>query len=114
MRIKRENSLFLASWELDSENPGGVLEKARDLRKIMKERPEEFPRPVCRPYTSKEGGKGFQVFEANHVILDNLMNFWFPEIVLSFEPITETKLWEIEGSQPQTTKSLQNQVIQAR
>ena len=108
MLIQSEHSLFLASWEIDSKNPRRVLEKARDLSKIMKERPEAFPRSVCGPYSFIEGGKGFQVFEANHVMLDNLLNFWFPEIVLTFKPISETRLWEINGLQSQPVKKLKN------
>ena len=108
MLVQSEHSLFLASWEIYSKNPRRVLGKARDLNKIMKERPEDFPRPVCRPYSYKEGSKGFQVFEANHVKLDNLLNFWFPEIVLTFKPISETRLWEMNDSLSQATKNLQN------
>ena len=115
MLVQSEHSLFLASWEIDSKNPRRVLDKARDLSKIMKERPEAFPRSVCGPYSFKEGGKGFQVFEANHVKLDNLLNFWFPEIVLTFKPISETRLWEMNGPLSQAAKNLQNnQAINVR
>lgn len=115
MRIQREHSLFLASWEIDSKNIGSVLEKARDLRNIMNVRPEDFPRSVCGPYSLKGEGKGFQIFEADYVMLDNLMNFWFPEIALTFEPITETRLWEINTSHSNTEKGIQNnQVIPVR
>ncbi len=115
MRIQREHSLFLASWEIDSKNLGRVLEKARDLRDIMNVRPGDFPRSVCGPYSLKGEGKGFQIFEANYVMLDNLMNFWFPEIALTFKPITETRLWEMNTSHSKTEKGIQNsQVIPVR
>ena len=115
MRIQREHSLFLASWEIDSKNLGRVLEKARDLRNIMKARPGDFPRSVCGPYSLKGEGRCFQIFEADYVMLDNLTNFWFPEIALIFKPITETRLWEMNTSHSKTEKDIQkNQAIPVR
>ena len=104
--VQSEHSLYLASWEIDSKNSRSVLSKARDLSKIMKERPEAYPRSVCGPYSFKEEGKGFQVFEANHVKLNNLLNYWFPEIVLTFKPISETRLWEMNDPMSQAAKNL--------
>lgn len=115
MRVKREHSLFLASWVIDSNSPERILEKARDLRRMMKNRPGDFPLQVSGPYSIRGESRGIQVLEADYVKLDNLMNFWLPEIVLTFEPITQTRLWEIEGSQPKTAKGRQsNQAIPVR
>ena len=107
MRIKREQSLFLASWEIKSRNLDRVLEKAKDLRKKMETTPGDFPRSVCGPFTLKRGDEGFQVLEADPDQLDNLMDFWSPEMALIFEPITRTRLWETGGSRSRATKNSQ-------
>lgn len=104
MLTRRNKSLYLVSWEINSDNKEGIQEKARDLRRVMKEKPEEFPRPLGRSYSFEGKDRGFQIFEANPVRLDNLMNFWFPEIVLTFEKVYETKLSNMDKAKSEDAK----------
>lgn len=104
MGTRRIKSFYLVSWEINSDNTKGIKEKARDLKIVIKERPEEFPRPAGKPYSFEGKDKGFQIFQTDLVRLENLMNFWYPEIVMTFERIYETSLSEMDESESEDAK----------
>ncbi|MCW4048513.1 MAG: hypothetical protein NWE89_02135 [Candidatus Bathyarchaeota archaeon] len=98
LKTRRGTSKYIAFWEIEKERIYSACLKAAELKKRMKKEPEMYPRSLFGPYCWEGETKGFQVFETdNPKKLKNLSEFWGSDVTLSYQPIKEARIWEINS-----------------
>jgi len=94
--MRKESEKYVAFWEIDPEVINKIKQKAEKLRKLVKSFPWEYPRSLLGPYSWEGENSGFQVFEVTDPQqLENLSDYWNSLIKFTFQPIVDTRIWEI-------------------
>lgn len=97
MSAKRESEKYVAFWEIDPGKMNKIKRKAAKLRELVKSFPWEYPRSLLGPLSWEGENRGFQVFEVNDPQqLENLSDYWGSLVKITFQPIVDTRIWEID------------------
>lgn len=111
MKKRRGTHKFIAFWEIEEDSVNSVCVKAEELMKKIREAPEMYPWSLFGPYCMEGENRGFQVFETdNPEKLKKLTNFWGSDVNLSYHPINETKIWEINDPGKSSNKLYPNDI----
>lgn len=96
MITKKESEKYVAFWEIHSGEIDKIKHKAEKLRKLVKAFPWEYPKSLLGPYSWEGENRGFQVFEVTDPQqLENLSDYWNSLVKITFQPIVDTRIWEI-------------------
>ena len=96
MIAEKESEKYVAFWEINSGEIDNIKKKAEKLRKLVKAFPWEYPRSLLGPYSWEGENRGFQVFEVTDPQqLENLSDYWNPLVKITFQPIVDTRIWEM-------------------
>jgi hypothetical protein len=96
MITQKESEKYVAFWEINSGEIDKIKHKAEKLRKLVKVFPWEYPKSLLGPYSWEGENRGFQVFEVTDPQqLENLSDYWKSLVKITFQPIVDTRIWEI-------------------
>jgi hypothetical protein len=94
--MKNESEKYVAFWEINLDKIQTIRKKATKLKELLNSFPWEYPKSLLGPYSWEGENRGIQIFEVSDPQqLDNLVEYWRPLVKINFQPIVDTRIWEI-------------------